>query len=649
MNEKDAQMIGEEEDDRWRKVHQAVVEEVRRTNADFQQDRKLARDLTSQIVATRRDEDKAALASDEAVAHGLASLRKEKSTGLESLAEQPYFARVITEEESRQVEFRLGTASFPAQRIIDWRKAPTAKLFYDYREGDEFSEVIQGTDRGGRIKLRRSFKGIENELHRIETAQGTVSRSDQGWKLQSLSKQFSRSDKEDGHLPNILTLITADQFDLITRDPKKPVVIQGIAGSGKTTVALHRLAWLLHEDNSNCRPERSLVVMFNRSLKAYVEMTLPSLKIKDVPIRTFSQWAHNLLNDLIGPRPRGTLTKGREMELFKSSALCLQQLCEFVESNPSKGGSFIDYLFIFYGWLLKKDLLWRKWDLIKTQLQEQIGKKVCDFQDDPLLLHLIYAEHGYYPVKKPDSLGLCDHIVIDEAQDFGIVEIRALLNAIDQDKTVTIVGDVGQKIVASRDFGGWNDLLKEAGFSDTTPISLTVSYRTTEEIMKVASFVRGEAVGIPQNSSGRSGPQPTFLRAESPEVLIHQIGQWTLQRQKDSWRSLSAIICRWPKQAQELVDQLRKIGHAGVRLGHRDQFDFSPGIVITNVHQVKGLEFRNVLIVEPSEDNYKSTSEEERNLLYVAVTRAELSLDFMGSKKATALLPKLRSPESDVD
>src|SRR5262249_14657700 len=110
MTEQEAQALGEEEVSRWKDTHTAVVAEIRRTSADYEEDRKLARDLTSQIVAAVRDEDKAALASDEAVAHGLTALRKDKTQGLDSLEEQPYFARVVTDEiteegDAKEVEF----------------------------------------------------------------------------------------------------------------------------------------------------------------------------------------------------------------------------------------------------------------------------------------------------------------------------------------------------------------------------------------------------------------------------------------------------------------------------------------------------------------------------------------------------------------
>jgi len=646
MTQKEAQEMGKTEEELWQRTHAAILKEIHQTSSDLRADRITARDLTSQIVAARRDEDKAALASDEAVAHGLARLREHKSNDLESLAEQPYFARVITDEEDRTIEFKLGTASFPAERIIDWRKAPISKLYYDYREGEEFAETIQGQEHYGTIRLRRAYQGVENELHRIETTQGVITKTKSGWEIKSQTQALSRTEDHDGHLPPILSLITSEQFALITKNAQKPIVIQGIAGSGKTTVALHRLAWLLHEDNSDARAKNCLVVMFNRSLKAYVETTLPELKIPGVQIRTFSQWIGELTTDLLGPRPVGSFEKSRELELFKSSRQCLKLLLEYISKNPhQENKSFIDDLFGFYASLVKQDILWRRWNLVQSQLKEQVEKKICDHQDDALLLHLIYAEHGYYPGKSSKSLGMCDHIVIDEAQDFGSVEIRALLNALDVDRTVTIVGDMAQKIVVGRDFGGWDELLKDAGFTDTMPISLTVSFRSTKEIMEIAEHLRGQKFSEKENtSSGRRGAIPTFQRVENPTLLAQRVSQWIDARNKDSAKALSAIICRWPKQAVQLVEDLRKLGFNSVRLGHREKFDFSPGITVTNVHQVKGLEFRNVLIVEPSEENYKAASEEEQNLLYVAVTRAEERLDFIGVQKPSSLLPPLTRP-----
>src|SRR3989338_50472 len=113
FTKEEIEAIGLDEERRWKSTHAAIEAEIRQTNADYEEDRKEAFRLTAEIVAATRDEDKQALASDEAVAHGLSKLRKAKGAGLDSLLDQPYFARVITEEERKEIEFRLGTASFP--------------------------------------------------------------------------------------------------------------------------------------------------------------------------------------------------------------------------------------------------------------------------------------------------------------------------------------------------------------------------------------------------------------------------------------------------------------------------------------------------------------------------------------------------------
>lgn len=638
LTEEEAAQIGKEEETLWQETYVAIVNEIHRQQTAFHENRKLARHLTTEMVATRREEDKIQLVSDELVVHGLTQLHKDQSEKLENLEEQPYFARVTTLEENKEVDFRLGTASFPAQKIIDWRKAPISKLYYDYREGDDFAETIQGREREGFIKLRRSYHGKKKELTVIETAQGNLLRQNGVWKADKAGADAtSRSANHDGHLPPILSLITPDQFKLITREPQKPMLIQGIAGSGKTTVALHRLAWLLHKDNGGLDPAKCLVVMFNRSLKNYIETTLPELNIHGVPIQTFYQWANQIVTEIAGPRPSGVFKKSRELEQFKSSSICLQLLQKYAEGEQTEAP--LENLFRFYDFAAKQDIFWPKWDAVKEQLKEQVTAKVCEFQDDPVILHLIYAQHGYYPVKDPKSLALLDHVVIDEAQDFGLIEIRALLNAVDSDRTMTIVGDIGQKIVMGRNFKSWEEMLKDAGFEETTPISLTVSHRSTQEIMDIAMHLRTDA--IPAGKASRSGPVPTFIRAQVPQVLPNYAGLWIKKRMEENPNALSAIICRWPKEASALVDALRQIGYPSVRLGHRDQFTFSPGVVVTNVNQVKGLEFKNVLIVEPSDENYGTSGDEERNLLYVAVTRAEARLDFIGCQAPCKFLPVL--------
>jgi len=631
-----------DEEARWREIHAAIVKEAGRANKSMHKDRRLARKLTAELVGSRSVEDKVQLASDEAVAHGLSKLRRTITEDYDQLAKQPYFARVITDEDGKEVEFFLGTTSFPKHRIVDWRKAPISQLYYNYKQGEEFDEAIQGKDRLGTIKLRRGYKGIEDELQAIELPEGIIRKQDSEWSFEESDALLSRSAGHDGHLPPILSLITPDQFELISHAPNKPIVIQGIAGSGKTTVALHRLAWLLHKDNSDALPEKCMVIVFNRALKKYIETTLPELGIKGVAIRTYHQWLGTIAKEFGGGWPYDKLEKNIELEKFKSSPICLNEINEYVQevSNIS-GKDYKEDLFSFYKYLSKKEIFWPKWKEISQELKKQAKDELRNPQDDSILLNLVFAREGHYPCKAAKGLHLCDHIVIDEAQDFGVVEIRSMLNALNVDRTVTIVGDAAQKIIMNRHFGSWEELLREAGFTETTPIELNVSHRTTDEIMAIAKSLR-EDIEFKQSSSIRHGPEPTIIKSGDFETQPHLIGKWIEDRIKENPNSLSAVICRWPKQAEKLTAILKKNGYPFVRWGHRENFDFSPGVTITNVNQVKGLEFRNVLIVNPTEAQYNSRSTGERNLLYVAITRAEVNLDFISKDKPTSMLPKLR-------
>ncbi len=224
-----------------------------------------ARELTSNIVASRRDVEKQMLASDEAVSHRLRDLKKEEITGIERLIESPYFARIVLQEDdgkggTKRVEFRLGSAANTECRIIDWRRAPISKLFYEYKEGEEFYEEIQGRERSGTIALRIKVDISDGILRSINCSTGNYRKDDNGrWSISNRRAGSSRSGANYGQLPDVLSLITPEQFRSITEDAKTAILIQGIAGSGKTTVALYRLSWLLNEGNSdisNLIPER---------------------------------------------------------------------------------------------------------------------------------------------------------------------------------------------------------------------------------------------------------------------------------------------------------------------------------------------------------------------------------------------------------
>ena len=269
---------------------------------------KRARELTSEIVSAVQEEDKALLASDEAVAHAMSHKKAADIEVLQKMIAKPYFARFVVEEEVngkvKDFEYKLGFSANSDSRIIDWRKAPISKLYYDYREGDEFCEEIQGRERFGTIKLRNSVEIEDGQLKKLTCRYGTFYKDENGVWSGSESKTH-RTGQARGTLPDVLSLITKDQFQTITEDAETAILIQGIAGSGKTTVALHRLAWLLHEDNSTLKAEHCAVIVLSKILKAYVENFLPSIGVPGVKVMTFHEWTDKTIKkickDILNP------------------------------------------------------------------------------------------------------------------------------------------------------------------------------------------------------------------------------------------------------------------------------------------------------------------------------------------------------------
>jgi DNA helicase-2/ATP-dependent DNA helicase PcrA len=702
-------LIIQEEERLFQKTIKSLCEELPHAQKAKVEANIAARDMTRQMTSEWNFEERQPLVSDEAVAHKVFDIRKEKDQALLELIAEPYFGRVVTlEEDNREVEFLIGKKSNIDAGIVDWRNGPIASLFFNYEQGDEFFETINERERVGKIKIRRSFKVEEGTLVQIEASEGLFRRAADGWEKLDVDEQLaahrSRTiGSKEKKLPNVLSLITKDQYEMITADPDQPVIIQGSAGSGKTTVALHRLAWLLHEGNSYVRPERTKVLMMNKSLQMYVGSTLPSMGIDNVETTTFNGWAMGLIRRAI--RGGKVFFKYHNLPAFveeiKYSEEILDAISAYVEHQSAEADKSIREHFARWKSLLDawergkpKAILPRIRDFIHEIKQSKVSehdqkagvkflgnlqgqlenyvqdvysllsdkdhltkylkpvdkldshldylhritaknrkKGNLDYFDMALILRNIQLKNGGLPGKNSEAFYM-DHLVIDEAQDFGPVEYAIMVNAVKDKRHLTIVGDVAQKIFVSRKFIGWDKIIHNLGLEESHLVRLEVSFRCTAPIMTLARKITGD----PKPVQGRNGKSPKRKRVEDRNELLESITQWVEDLQREDPNKLIALICRYPKQAMHLKEELEEMIPDGVRLGHRSLFSFEPGVIVTNIHQVKGLEFDSVCIVEPSEENYPHLRSESKNLLYVAVTRAQDDLLLIGEKAFTHLI-----------
>ncbi|MZH02197.1 MAG: hypothetical protein F3745_01990 [Nitrospinae bacterium] len=257
-------------------------------------------------------------------------------------------------------------------------------------------------------------------------------------------------------------------------------------------------------------------------------------------------------------------------------------------------------------------------DYLKRLTDKNREKNNLDYFDMSLVLRLIHLKNGGLPDGTGGVMTL-DHLVVDEAQDFGPVEFAIMTSAVSDKRQMTIVGDVAQKILQARKFIGWNKVVENLGMEEDSIIRLEVSFRCTVPIMNLAHKVAGD----PKKVEGRAGSDPEWKKSDDRESMLEHLVEWSNRLVTVDPNKLIAIICRYPKQAMELKEELEEYLSGEVRLGHRDQFSFEPGIMVTNIHQVKGLEFDSVVLVEPDEENYPIRREESRNMIYVGITRTQ--------------------------
>lgn len=232
--------------------------------------------------------------------------REERERRLELARKEAYFGRIDFQEEGKADPSPLYIGKAGVARsgsdellVIDWR-APVASLFYSFSGGEApVNYVSPDGEIEGTVHLKRNLMVRREELLRL------VDSFVRGQEDDAVTDEFllyRLGESKDNKLRDIVSTIQQEQDKIIRADKNLALFIQGVAGSGKTTVALHRLAFLLYQYAGRIRSERMIIFAPNRMFLDYISGVLPELGVGDIVQTTFSEWAIELLQNEVSLR-----------------------------------------------------------------------------------------------------------------------------------------------------------------------------------------------------------------------------------------------------------------------------------------------------------------------------------------------------------
>lgn len=227
----------------------------------------------------------------------LEASREERRRKLTQSAQEPYFGRLDFEETDKELMplyiGKLGVSNVDGKQplVIDWR-APIASLFYSFTGGNSASyEAPEGLIEG-KVSLKRNIVIRQRELERVVD---TFSEQADTPVVSDEFLVYRLGENKDNRLRDIVSTIQAEQDQIIRAMKNTALIIQGVAGSGKTTVALHRLAYLLYQYKEQIRAERMVIFAPNMMFIDYISEVLPELGVGDIQQCTFVDWAAKVI------------------------------------------------------------------------------------------------------------------------------------------------------------------------------------------------------------------------------------------------------------------------------------------------------------------------------------------------------------------
>lgn len=589
------------------------------------------------------------------------------------IKDNPYFASVVFEDEDKErYSVYLGLTYLKdddyGNIIYDWR-SPICSLFYDFEVGPCAYAAPAGPVKGKLIR-KRQYK-IQNRR--------LLSAFDNSMNIDDDLLQEVLATDSNEKMKNIVNTIQQEQNNVIRNVRDKTLIVSGIAGSGKTSVALHRIAFLLYKIK-NLTSNNVLIFSPNQIFTEYISNVLPELGEDNTLQTTFNDYLSNTITEFSEVEPfmdfigKFYSEKVPDVEFikYKQSDEIINDINLYIEDYIRKARVVNDFVENKVYTVYKDELnellhkryntlpFFERVDVIAEKLSEAnykgstkkkatYKKLIMEnsiFKKDYKDIYLGFFSSPFCKIKARDEdikkfnkskiigyedallfvymKGLLEgfpyegnirQVVIDEAQDYSYLQYL-IISKIFRNSNFTILGDVNQTINPYYKYESL-DILQDI-FKQSKCISLTKTYRSSPEIIEFTNKILGLN-------------HICAIRKTESTPLIHRVDNSMLSQDIDYLRTKYksvAVITRDNNTALKLYEQLKS--EFPISILNSNSEEFNKELVVLPAYLAKGLEFDSVIVYSDLDSKYLKN---EKNLLYVACTRAQHELIVYSVKK----------------
>lgn len=589
----------------------------------------------------------------------------------------PYFGRIDFCEDGYTDTFYIGIASLNDESsladnlVYDWR-APVSSMYYNFETGPASFQAPVGLIEGD-ITAKYQYKILDGKLLYMFDSSITI---------QDEILQMELGGNASDRMKNIISTIQKEQNQIIRAERNQTLIVQGAAGSGKTSIALHRVAYLLYQYKDTMKSSNILIISPSRMFSTYIsgvlpelgedgiiEMSLADLAEKELGAKTKRESRFNYIETCLS----GKCSAKRIKQLdFKASSEFLNLMESYIEKRATEifvpesiqiGPVEVDeteLLCLYQEHFVRLAPYQRIQQIrefvhervadyvgdrgVRKEIRQQLDETLDSFQNysslqDEYNLFLEYLNREGYPsgtavagkVPYEDVYPL----VLFKMKLFGKPNykfIKHLLIDEMQDYTPvqyeilnmvfdcpkTILGDIEQTVDPYTNIGSL-DVLRNIYSGKCVFLEMNKSYRSSYEITEVAKSILGSAS---YESVDRHGDKPRFIRCDSLEKQAAAIKD-RIDKLTANYDSI-AVMCKTSAEAKALWTAIDS--ESDVRLLTDPDEVYNSGVIVTTCFIAKGLEFDCVLVPNCDHSNYHKPI--DRKPLYVAATRALHQLDF---------------------